>query len=93
VRVSLGPAGDAVDQLLVGEAWVDPAQGTLVELDARLAKNPFLVDSMTFHAELKADTPEGKTLSRLQLEGVAGLPLFKKHFRVDSSFSGYAKKP
>ncbi len=91
VRVALAPAGDATDRLLVGEAWVDPAAGTLVELEAKLSKNPFLVDSMHFRAELLAETPEGPALSRLSVEGVAGLPLFKKHFRVDSRFSEYAK--
>lgn len=87
VRVAFQPAGEKDPELLIGDATIDPATGDLLSMSMRLSKTPYLVDSLAMEAELKADTPAGKALSKLSVRGSAGLAFLKKRFRVVTQFS------
>lgn len=89
VRIGFGPAKEKGEQIMVGEALVDPEGPTLRRLSMRPSKFPAFVDSVAIEAELDAPTSAGMAMSSLEVRGVAGALFFKKRFRTVTRFRDY----
>lgn len=89
VRIGFKPAGDKVPELYMGDATVDPETGDVLALSLRPSKPPAFVQSLSIEAQLEAQTPAGRAMSKLEVKGVAGLLFLKERFRVITTFKDY----
>lgn len=89
VRIAFGPAGERSDDVMTGDATVDPETGDVVRLSMRPSKNPRFVDYLTLELEFDARTPAGRALSKLSARGAGGIAFIKKRFAVVTTFSDY----
>jgi hypothetical protein len=85
-RVGLKPRGGASEELMVGDALVDAEKGEVVHLSLKPSKLPMLVDRLAIEAEFGQATPAGRSLSRLEFRGEAGLLFLKKRFAAVTTF-------
>jgi hypothetical protein len=90
IRVGFGPKGKKSKDVWIGEAVVDPEQGTLHWMKQRPSDYPAFVDRMEMVLEFNAPTPAGPAISAMRIEGKGGLPFFKKQFRSETTFTDYA---
>lgn len=77
------------DENFVGEATIDPAAATVQRMTLHIAKLPAMVDQLDMTLLMEAPTPAGNALSRLTLQGKAGVLMFKKRFRVTTTLRNY----
>lgn len=89
VRIAFQPAGERSDELMLGDATVDPETGDIVHMSMRPSKNPRFVDYLTMELEFDAQTPAGRALSKLSARGAGGIAFIKKRYAVVTTFSGY----
>lgn len=89
LRLGFAPAGDKSEELSEGEALVDPESGAVLKLSMRPSKLPAGVKTLAVDAVLDAQTPAGRALSKLTIQGTAGFLFFTRRFRVVTTFSDY----
>lgn len=93
VRIGFEPKGGPQEDLLQGDALVDPVKGELVRLAARPSKLPRLVDHLELQVDYEAATPAGRAVSRIDARGDGGFLFIHKSFHVDTTFSEHAFAP
>ncbi|MBL8911618.1 MAG: hypothetical protein JNM17_13075 [Archangium sp.] len=92
-RIAFEPLGARTEDNLIGEASIDPQNGRVLALTMRPGKFPMFVQELEIHVEFAANTPSGKGMSLLTVNGLAGALFFKKRFSVVTAFSDYAALP
>lgn len=90
VRIGFEPKNGAEEELLQGDALVDPEKGELVRLTMRPSKLPRMVDHLELVVEYGATTPAGRAVSRIDARGDGGILFIHKYFHVDTTFSDHA---
>lgn len=89
VHLAFSPRGEKKPELLIGDAWVDPAVGELRRMSCRPSKMPFFVDSMSIELVYDAQGPTGTTLSRMELRGSGGFAFVRRRLATVLLFSAY----
>jgi hypothetical protein len=89
MRIGFQPSGEKTPELYMGDATIDPETGDVLSFSLRPSKLPAFVQSLFIEATLDAQTPVGRAMSKLTLQGVAGALFFKDRFRVVTTFSDY----
>lgn len=91
-RVAFVPVEKSEDTY-VGVATIDPETGDITSMRMTLSKLPSMVDSLSMTAVMEAQTPVGRAMSSLKIDGKAGFLMFKKRFRVNTTMKGYSAAP
>lgn len=89
VRIAFQPAGERSDELMLGDAAIDPQTGDVVRMSMRPSKNPRFVDYLSIELEFEAQTPAGRAISKLSARGAGGIAFIKKRYAVVTTFSDY----
>lgn len=89
VRIAFRPKGEKDAELMMGDAVVDEETGDLLSLSMRPSKLPTLVDHVSVEVRLEAKTPAGMALSKMVMQGSAGLLFMKKRFKVVMTAGDY----
>lgn len=93
LRIGFGPRGEPEAGIYLGEAKVDPAQGSVLWLKQRPSKLPPFVDEIEMELEFNTSSPYGSMLSSMKFYGSGGVPLFKKRGRASIRMSDYVFAP
>jgi hypothetical protein len=90
LRIAFRPKGARSDELMEGEALVDPPSGQLVRLHARPSKMPTFVDRADVEMRFEPDPSGARLLSQMSIDGEGGFAFVHRRGRASSTFSQYA---
>ena len=90
LRIHYEPAGEPTKDDGVGDALVDVAAGTLVEMTWSPAKLPTMVKELAMTLTFTQDPAHGPLLSKIEGHGRAGVLFVQKRFRITTTFSEYS---
>ncbi len=92
IRIRFEPKEPGADKVFIGEGVVDVAGGALLGMRLRPAHLPMFVHRLDVQVKFDAPTPAGATLSEIRIDGEGSLigALFRRQFRMTTTFSDYA---
>jgi len=90
LRIHIEPkGGKRSEKLVIADAIVDPVKGEVVQLSGHPSENPSHVDRIHVRIEFNEKSPVGRLMSEMNVQGDGGFLFIKKHFRSNTTFSGY----
>ncbi|HET9452565.1 MAG TPA: hypothetical protein VFO83_16865 [Aggregicoccus sp.] len=94
LRLRFEPADEPGQQVMQGEALVDPERGHVLQLRFRPSQFPsLLVDRMDVEMDFRAHPDVGAVVDRIVVDWEGGLLFFKKRGRSAVTFSDVVFKP
>ena len=94
VRIRFWPAGRKGEDVMIGEALVDPAAGMLHSLKFRPSKYPSsFIDRLDISMDLRVEPGVGAVVHRIVGRGDGGLLFVRKHRRTTVTFTDVVFKP
>jgi hypothetical protein len=93
LRIAFRPKGARSDEVLEGEALVDPARGEPVRIAMKPSKMPTFVDEMDVELRFDAVVDGVRMLSSLRVAGAGGFAFIKKRGTAVTTFSEHAMPP
>jgi hypothetical protein len=94
VRIRFWPAGRKGEDVMIGEARVDPAAGVVRSLSFRPSKYPSsLVDRLDIDMTFRTVPEVGAVVERIRGEGNGGLLFVRKYRRTTVTFTDVTFKP
>ena len=90
VRLGFWPKGARSDEVLEGEAVIDPVRGETVSVRMKPSKMPTFVDRMDLELGFDAVTDGVRLLSTLKVAGEGGIAFVKRRGSAVTTFSDYA---
>ena len=82
VRIHLEPKGKPSQNLLIGDAEVDPSTGDVLMIQARPSEFPPQVSTLDVTMTFDASTPSGLALSKVVVLGEGGFLFFRSKMRT-----------
>jgi hypothetical protein len=92
VRITFVPK-ERADDTVEGSAWIDAETGAPISAGFKLSKTPFLVDYIHFSVEFGEKTPLGPAVSKVVVDGKAGILFLRKRFHATALLSDYRVLP
>jgi len=89
LRIHFEPKGTYTEDLLIGEAVVDPRAGEVVRISSRPSDYPSNLDRLNVDIQYDQKTVLGRALSRISREGEGGFLFIKNRFRDAITYSDY----
>jgi len=89
MRIHFEPKGTYTEDLLIGEAVVDPRAGEVVRINSRPSDYPSNLDRVNTDIQFDQKTVSGRVLSRISMEGEGGFLFIKTRFRNTITYSDY----
>jgi len=89
LRIHFEPKGTYTEDLLIGEAVVDPHSGEVVRISSRPSDYPSNLDRLSIDVQYEQKTVLGRALSRISREGEGGFLFIKNRFRDTTTYSEY----
>ena len=90
VRIGFRPKGARSDDIIEGEALVDPVRGETVSLSMRPSKMPTFVDKMDLELRFDAAVDGTRLLSSLKIAGEGGIAFVRRRGSAVTTFSDYS---